>query len=70
MQAWNRQRLQGFHRYGLQFYCWTLRHPTDLFAAKTLLRNCVCVLALEKGYSDVLVILVATFWTRPSVLGS
>lgn len=43
----------GFYHYNLLVYYWTLRHPTDLFGAKTLLRDPVCELALEKGDGDV-----------------
>lgn len=53
MPASDRQRLLGFYDYDLQFYYWMLRHPTDFFGAKTLLRDHVCELALEKGDGDV-----------------
>lgn len=49
----DRRRLLGFYHYNLLVYYWTLRHPTDLFGGKTLLRDHVCELALEKGDGDV-----------------
>lgn len=39
----------GFYHHNLLVYYWTLRHPKDLFGAKTLLRDHVCELALQKG---------------------
>lgn len=41
-----------FYHHNLLVYYWTLRHPKDLFGAKTLLRDHVCELALEKGDDD------------------
>lgn len=43
----------GFYHYNLLVYYWALRHPKDLFGAKTLLRDHVCELALEKGDGNV-----------------
>lgn len=43
----------GFYHYNLLVYYWSLRHPEDLFGAKTLLRDQVCELALGKGDGDV-----------------
>lgn len=53
MPASDRQRQLGFYHYDLQFYHWTLSHPTDLFGAKTTLRDHVYESALEKGDGDV-----------------
>lgn len=42
----------GFYPYDLQFFYWTLRHPTDLVGTKALLRDHDHELALEKGNGD------------------
>lgn len=47
----------GFYHHNLLVYYWSLRHPKDLFGAKTLLRDQGCELALGKrgggvGHAD------------------